>query len=134
MGGLKFDEGKLRWDLIPWKNFEDVVRTISYGAVKYGSNNWQDLDDFKGRYFAAAMRHIMSWHAGEDVDEESGLPHLAHATCCLLFLMHGKVENGTCEKDETPDKRPQSADRTIERDCGVAQFPKFRQLGPGETH
>lgn len=96
MSSIKLDKGKLRWDLVPWKHFEDVVGVISYGAEKYSVNNWQGLEDFDNRFFAASLRHLMAWRQGALIDEESGLPHLAHAICGLLFLMHGKEEVRNC--------------------------------------
>ena len=39
------------------------------------------------RPLAAAMRHIMAFNDGEDKDPESGLSHLAHAACCIMFLL-----------------------------------------------
>jgi len=33
------------------------------------------------------LRHLTAWWAGEDLDPESGLHHLAHAACCLMFLL-----------------------------------------------
>ncbi len=52
-----------------------------------GVNNWQKVPDARRRYYDAAMRHIDSWFGGEVKDSETGLPHLAHAVCCLLFLI-----------------------------------------------
>ena len=40
----------------------------------------------------ACHRHLQAWWSGERLDKESGLPHLAHAVCCLLFLMWGDDE------------------------------------------
>jgi hypothetical protein len=64
-----------------------VVEVISHGAVKYGDRNWRNVPGGTERYFAAAMRHITAWRNGENTDPESGLPHLAHAACSILFLM-----------------------------------------------
>ena len=47
---------------------------------------WQKVEDGHRRYFDAALRHLTAWQTGEQVDAESGLPHLAHAICCLLFM------------------------------------------------
>ena len=55
--------------------------------VTYGPDNWRRVTDAKNRYFAAMVRHITAWWGGEKFDPESGLHHLAHAGCCLLFLM-----------------------------------------------
>ena len=85
--GLKYDDEKLRYDLLPWECIEDIVKILNFGAKKYAPNNWQKVPDPKNRYFAALIRHIVAWFKGEKIDPESGLPHLAHAGCCILFLM-----------------------------------------------
>lgn len=87
--GHKFDTDKPRWDLLLWPEIETIVKVLTYGAKKYGEYNWVQVEPFKDRYFAAFMRHIVAWQSGEDIDAESGLPHLAHAACSILFLMHG---------------------------------------------
>lgn len=83
----KYDEEKPRWDLVPFLEMEEVVKVLAFGAEKYGDNNWTTISDAESRYFAAAMRHLVSWKTEDRTDSESGLPHLAHAICCLLFLM-----------------------------------------------
>lgn len=92
--GIKHDQGKLPWDLLPFEEIEEVVKVLQHGAEKYGPNNWQQLMNANDRYFAAAMRHMVAYKKGEMTDEESGLPHLAHATCCLLFMMWGDKDVG----------------------------------------
>jgi len=85
--GLKYDEGKDRWDLLPWKALTQVVKVVTYGARKYGECNWQHVDRGQERYFAAMQRHIAAWRAGDATDDETGLHHLAHAACSALFLI-----------------------------------------------
>jgi hypothetical protein len=85
--GKKLDGGKTRWDLLPWAQVESVARVLTYGAQKYSDNNWQSVVGLRGRYLAAAVRHVVAWVRGEYLDRESSEPHLAHAVCCLLFLM-----------------------------------------------
>lgn len=87
MTGRKDDQDKTRWDLIPWEQMEEVANVLTSGAKKYGDNNWAQVEDAPRRYFAAAMRHLVAWQQGEAVDAESGRSPLAHAVCCLLFLM-----------------------------------------------
>jgi len=60
---------------------------LTYGSIKYEDNNWMHVNPPKDRYFSAMIRHITAWKGGERIDKESGLSHLAHAGCCLLFLM-----------------------------------------------
>ena len=89
MSGTKHDTGKPRFSLLPLKQVATVVAVLEFGAKKYAPDNWQKVDNQRERYFDAAMRHIMSWWQGEKLDTETNLPHLAHAVCCLLFLMWG---------------------------------------------
>jgi hypothetical protein len=66
---------------------EEVVKVLSMGAKKYSRANWVMVPDAKNRYFAAAMRHLRAWQDGEKSDEDSKLNPLAHAMCCLIFLL-----------------------------------------------
>lgn len=85
--GSKHDAEKARWDLLPLGAVSAVVDVLTYGAKKYAPDNWRLVSDARTRYFAAAMRHVVAWKRGERLDAESGLPHLAHAACCLLFIL-----------------------------------------------
>ena len=77
---------KDRWDLLPWRAVGDVVKVMSYGALKYAPGNWVKVPEWRWRYYAAALRHLTAWWLGEKLDSDSGLPHLAHAVCCILFM------------------------------------------------
>lgn len=93
--GVKHDTEKNRWDLLPMAEVEEVVEILTFGAQKYDDDNWMYVPDSRRRYFAAGMRHFVAWWNGEILDTESGKSHLAHAICCLLFLMwfdNSKVE------------------------------------------
>ena len=90
---MKFDGGKLRYDLMPPHALEGVVRILTFGAQKYAPNNWQKVE--KERYIAAVLRHIEAYRKGEMNDEESGEPHMYHALCCLTFISEiDRVSNG----------------------------------------
>lgn len=82
----KHDSGKPRYDLIPPEGIEALAQVLTYGAGKYGPRNWESGMSW-GKYFAACMRHLWAWWHGSGVDKESGLSHLAHAACCLMFLI-----------------------------------------------
>jgi len=85
-GGRKFDGGKLQYSLLPTSALEDVVKVLTFGSEKYEPDNWKRVPDAKRRYFDAAQRHIWAYKAGEINDPESGVNHLAHAVCCLMFI------------------------------------------------
>jgi hypothetical protein len=85
-GGRKFDGGKLQYGLLPPNSLKDVVQVLTFGAEKYEIDNWKRVPDAKRRYFDAANRHIWAYKAGEINDPETGVNHLAHAICCLMFI------------------------------------------------
>ena len=90
--GLKLDNGKLRFDLLPFDSVEKIVEVLTYGANKYAPNNWRKVDNPIERYKAATFRHLSAYMQGEYLDKESGLPHLAHAGANILFLINFEKE------------------------------------------
>jgi Domain of unknown function (DUF5664) len=90
--GRKFDGGKLEYGLLPPLALEETVKVLTFGAQKYERDNWQKVPDSKRRYFDALQRHVWAWKTGEQIDQESGIHHLAHAMCCLMFLYEHDVK------------------------------------------
>ncbi len=86
--GKKYDAGKLRYSLIPALALAEIVKVLCFGAKKYGDNNWIHVENARERYLDALMRHIEAYRSGEMFAEDSGLHHLAHAGCCILFLLY----------------------------------------------
>ncbi len=84
--GKKFDQGKLRFDLVPPEFEQEVAKAFTYGANKYGDRNWEKGID-PNRLYAATRRHLHSWFTGELLDEESGNYHLAHAAACIAMML-----------------------------------------------
>ena len=85
--GTKHDTGKVRYSLLPKGVLEKVLSILEFGANKYSKDNWQQVPNARDRYYDAAMRHIQAWYYGETKDPETGESHLAHALCCLMFLL-----------------------------------------------
>lgn len=85
--GTKHDSGKPEFGLIPAKALFLVAEVLTIGAQKYSRDNWKKVPDRRRRYFDAAQRHLWAWWGGEENDKETGKSHLAHAICCLLFLL-----------------------------------------------
>ncbi|CAB5220177.1 hypothetical protein UFOVP232_74 [uncultured Caudovirales phage] len=95
LAGMKFDSGKLDYTLVPWDGMEEVIKVLEFGAKKYARDNWKHVENADIRYLAAAFRHIVQYNNGEMTDKETGLSHLAHAGCCLLFLLSLEKQNGS---------------------------------------
>ena len=96
--GRKDDQGKLRYDLLPPDALEALVEIFTDGAAKYGEYNWSQGMAWS-RPFAAAQRHLWAWWAHQDMDQESGRSHLAHAAVNLLFLLaYSKREVGNDDR------------------------------------
>ena len=83
---LKFDTDKLPVNLLSSEALFQTAAVLKFGADKYAEHNWRAGFAWS-RPLAAAMRHIMAFNDGEDKDPESGLSHLAHAMCCIMFLL-----------------------------------------------
>jgi hypothetical protein len=88
--GTKFDEGKLPLDLWSPYAIEETARVLAFGAIKYEPHNWAKGISYR-RVFGALLRHLWAFWRGEEYDDEWGLHHLAHAMCCLMFLLHYEV-------------------------------------------
>ena len=61
-------------------------RVLTFGASKYSPNNWRKGID-QSRLVAALLRHVFAHMAGIEEDEETHLPHIAHAMCCCMFIL-----------------------------------------------
>lgn len=85
---VKNDSGKLRFDLLDDDFEAEIAAVLTHGATKYADNNWQRAEpaEAKARYYAAIRRHLHLWRKGEEIDADSGLPHLACIACSLMFL------------------------------------------------
>ena len=96
--GVKFDQDKPQWTLVPFKAFDEVVKVLTIGARKYAPDNWKKVPNARQRYIDAAFRHMSAYAGGEKLDAETGKNHLAHAACCLLFLLAFDLDS-SLEKD-----------------------------------
>lgn len=89
-GGVKFDQGKPPMSLLDRHAMEQIALVLAFGAQKYAAHNWRKGIAYS-RLLDAALRHLFAFADGEDNDPESGLSHIAHAGCCIVFLL-GMIE------------------------------------------
>lgn len=77
----------LLWDFLNEKSglIKHVNTCGSTVEIKTGAHNWRGGIAYS-RLIAAALRHLFAIMRNEDTDPESGLPHTAHLSCCIMFL------------------------------------------------
>lgn len=92
---MKFDDNKIKLELIPLETINEIGKVLTFGAKKYKENSWQNLDKFEDRYFGACLRHLIAHRTGEKIDNESNLPHLSHTITNLIFLLWKELQNDT---------------------------------------
>lgn len=84
--GVKHDDGKPDMALLSGPALLEVAKVMTYGKKKYSAHNWRG-GFIWSRPLSACLRHVWSFINGEDNDPETGLSHLAHAMCCLMFVL-----------------------------------------------
>lgn len=102
--GRKYDAEKNRTDLFSTLALEEIAKVLTFGAKKYDAHNWR-LGMRWSRLLGASLRHIFAFMRGEDCDRETGLSHLAHAGCCIMFLLeYFLTKNGVDDRWIESDK------------------------------
>lgn len=84
MQGIKHDTGKPRMALVMDGFAEallEVGKVATFGADKYTDHGWRDVPNGIERYTSALYRHLLT---RSELDDESELPHAAHAAWCAL--------------------------------------------------
>jgi hypothetical protein len=83
--GLRYNEGKLRYDLVQADAHRGMVEVLTFGAKKYAERNWERGMAWS-KVISSLKRHIAKIEEGEDYDVESGLLHADHVQCNAHFL------------------------------------------------
>jgi hypothetical protein len=119
--GLRYNEGKPQWSLMHWKSIEPMIQVLMYGAHKYsvfendkgeiilgkdvsvedskklklissGRDNWKKGFP-ESELWDSFLRHTAAILDGEELDKESGLPHIGHQFCNLLFISYKQLKD-----------------------------------------
>lgn len=85
--GDRHNAGKLRYDLISPLALRNIAEVYTHGCQKYDARNWEKGLPFM-EVFASLQRHAWAWAAGENLDTESGLPHMAHVAWNAMAILH----------------------------------------------
>lgn len=85
--GLRYNDNKTRWTLLDFDAVEGMVKVLEFGSKKYNDHNWK-----KGlkttEIVDSMMRHMTAYLNGEQLDKESGLPHVDHIQCNAMYLSY----------------------------------------------
>ncbi len=106
-------DGKVPMEYLVYSVLEDDAFVHKYGADKYGIRNWLIDKILASTYEGAMLRHFKAWAEGEDIDPESGRPHLTHLRACCAVVMDAQ-KHGTLIDDrnrlESKDQEEQKND------------------------
>ena len=120
---LKYDNHKPRMELLSATAMVKIAEVLGYGSKKYttqtesGDHNWRHPGFKWSRLYGAALRHLLAHMDGEDTDPESGLSHIAHAGCCIMFLLEHEA------------KHLGEDDRDISHQCEEDKIKYYNDLG-----
>lgn len=85
-GGLRFNTGKNKLELMPMEWIWGLGMVLTRGAAKYVERNWER--GMKWSYLVGCcMRHLIKFVCGERYDPETGCHHLAMVAWNALALM-----------------------------------------------
>lgn len=122
MSGIKHDANKVPFELLSVPALIEIAKVMDFGKQKYSAHNWREGFNWS-RLYGAAMRHLLAHMDGEDKDPETGLSHLAHLGCCVMFLLeHEKCGLGWDDRYKRPAKEfknPPLQDDTLFDNCKV---------------
>ena len=86
-------DGKAPLEYLVWSVLEGEARVLKGGADKYGVRNWLKDRIKTSTYEGAMLRHLKAWAEGEDIDSESGHPHLQHLRACCAIVLDAEVHD-----------------------------------------
>lgn len=141
-GGMRFNKNKARLSWVP-ASLDEAVAEVLYksseqGGGKYPKNNWQ-----KGLIWTevadSALRHLKAWVAGQDLDSESGLPHLAHIATNITFLLeyaktHPELDDRLKKYTDILPAAPPKSNPPFLQTCFLCGFPLEEGYHLGYPH
>lgn len=89
--GVKKDEGKARFGLLPYDVLAAISRILTQGAKKYDDRNWELGIEYE-RVFSGVQRHLTEWwnanlNGTDGINHADGNEsHIDHAITGLMFL------------------------------------------------
>ena len=101
-------DGKAPMEFLVYSVLESEAKVLAHGGGKYGARNWRLDEILASTYEGAMMRHLLAWCQGEDIDPDSGEPHLSHLRACAAVVMdaddHDKLVDDRNRKESKNDE------------------------------
>lgn len=102
-------ENKIPYEYLVLSVLESDARVHKSGGDKYGIRNWTIDEILASTYVGAMCRHLFAWAQGEDLDPDSGEPHLTHLRACCAVVQdgdkHGKlIDDRLRAESKNPDE------------------------------
>jgi len=110
-GAKRYDQGKVRLELLDAEFIEEFAEVLTFGAKKYAANNWRKGMNYS-RAFGSLKRHLSALERGEDFDQETGLHHGAHIACNAMFLYYYQKYNRGVDDRCVQGELPKEADES----------------------
>lgn len=117
-----FGSSKIDTGLVPDSAIIAEALAFSEGALKYGRYNWRIAGVRASVYNAALRRHLSKWWNGEDVDPDTGVPHLASIRACCAILLDASLVG------KLTDDRPPKANMTSQIDYANGVFLHLKDV------
>lgn len=95
---------KVPFSTIPAQVMAEVGLAMLEGSLKYGRHNYRVAGVRASVYYDALLRHLTAWWEGQDLDADSGLPHIVKAAACLVVLRDSQIRGNWT--DDRPPKTP----------------------------
>ena len=126
-------DGKVPYEYLVLSVLEDDAYVHKHGGEKYGKRNWTIDEINASTYIGAMFRHYKAWAEGEDLDPDSGRPHLTHLRACCAVVMdadkHGKlIDDRLFAEAIEPDDEPDAACVTQADGSCIAKGPCMHTL------
>lgn len=102
---LRFNQNKIDPTMVIPEFEEELSKVMMFGAIKYERDNWKKGSPYNS-VLASIQRHVWQLRKGEDIDQESKLPHYAHITANCMFL---------CYMDKNPQMKNKFDNRNVKK-------------------
>lgn len=79
--------------VVPAQVIFEIGLGMLEGSCKYGAHNYRVAGVRASIYYDAAMRHMMDWWEGQDIDPVSGLNHVTKALTTLTVLRDAMLQD-----------------------------------------